>query len=77
MGRKFLGATILFFLLYISFIIDGARADEMQCATPSSTYTNNCYGFESECSAACAKEGFEEGKCQGFLLECICYKNCN
>ncbi|KAL7107953.1 hypothetical protein ACP275_06G086200 [Erythranthe tilingii] len=72
MDRKFVVTMMLFFLLSV---VSLERAEGKLCSASSQLFRGLCI-IERNCLTACEKEGFEDGKCEGVLMQCICYKSC-
>ncbi|KAG8365286.1 hypothetical protein BUALT_Bualt18G0088700 [Buddleja alternifolia] len=45
------------------------------CETRSQLFRGLCFRNDN-CSSVCEKEGYLTGRCKGFLLRCICAKDC-
>lgn len=51
------------------------RAEAAICETRSQQFRGLCFRNDN-CGSICEKEGFLTGRCKGFLLKCICAKDC-
>lgn len=55
--------------------VDGVAEGKL-CSSSSQLFRGPCI-IDKNCQTTCEREGFEDGKCEGILLQCICYKTCD
>ncbi|KAL0407141.1 UNVERIFIED_CONTAM: hypothetical protein Slati_4028000 [Sesamum latifolium] len=65
----------LFDLFLLVLLVSCIGAEAAVCQTRSQQFRGLCFRNDN-CAAICEKEGYISGSCKGFLLRCICFKDC-
>ncbi|KAL0300947.1 UNVERIFIED_CONTAM: hypothetical protein Sradi_6371500 [Sesamum radiatum] len=65
----------LFHLFLLVLFVSCIGAEAAVCQARSQHFRGLCFRNDN-CAAICEKEGYISGNCKGFLLRCICFKDC-
>ncbi|BAT73192.1 hypothetical protein LR48_Vigan01g006800 [Vigna angularis] len=75
METKVLRFTMFLLFLVIAADVAVKRTEGKDCWLPSMTFKGICI-ISKHCAKACLNEGFNGGKCKGFLPHCDCVYTC-
>ncbi|KAL4281990.1 hypothetical protein GQ457_03G025220 [Hibiscus cannabinus] len=69
-------STAFILLLILTIEMSPATVEGKRCETRSVKLKGLLCIIEGDCETYCKKEGFQGGKCKGFIGLCICTKSC-